>query len=259
MARLDDAARKRARASARVQLAGDRDVRRQLREGVRALDHQIAVLRGRGRNLSEGMRRDQIEIVARMLVREQSKIMKVASETAQARRLEAAAAARRLGGKAGAGLPQGAATELDRAMARMYGPQLPIPTKAANIDAWLRGRVQRLVDDAVRKGTSPQDFAVAARDFINPRTPGGIRFAAQRLVRTETGNAFHAATVQNAIDDPEITVMQWHLSATHGHADECDDLAKDDSGGLGPGRYRPEDVPELPHPHCMCVVVPVSV
>lgn len=251
--------RRYARASARVQLAGDRDVRRQLREGVRALDHQIAVLRGRGRNLSEGMRKDQIEIVARMLLREQSKIMKVASETAQARRLEAADAARRLGGSPPAPLPQGAAAELDRAMARLYGPQTPIPVKAANIDAWLRGRVARMVDEAVRSGKSPQDFAVAARDFLSPRSPGGTRFAAQRLVRTETGNAFHAVTVQAAVDDPEINVMRWTLSATHGRHDECDDLAKDDSGGLGPGQFRPEDVPELPHPHCMCVVVPVSV
>lgn len=260
------------KASAQAQRAGDQDVLKVLREGVKALDQQIAALRGA--SFSEGIRREQILTVKRTLLREQAKIMRATGKIAQARRLEAAARAVKLGSLIDAqlfktaGLPSRFASELeasltrglestlDVALARLNGPQIPLSQRVYNVDVWLGGRVQAMVNSALITGLSAREFAAKARDWINPNTPGGVRYASMRLARTEINNAFHAISVQNGIDKPWINSQRWNLSGSHGRADKCDVYAKQENGDLGAGLYLPEDVPSKPHPQCLCYITP---
>ncbi len=47
--------------------------------------------------------------------------------------------------------------------------------------------------------------------------------------------------------------IKWNLSPRHPAVDICDDYAKRDDYGLGPGVYPPSRVPpHPPHPHCIC-------
>lgn len=260
------------RASARLQKVGDTQVLKVLRDGVRALDEQLA---GLSRNsFSEAIRRDQILTVKRTLLREQSKIMRATGSVARARRLEAAAKAIQLGGRIdavllrAAGLPatyaeelaasltRGLESTLDVAMARLGGSAVPLSQRVYRIDTWLAGRVGHMVNTALVQGLSAREFAAKARDWISPNTPGGVRYASMRLARTEINNAFHAMSIQNGIEKPWVQAQRWNLSGSHGHADQCDVYAKQENGDLGPGLYPPEGVPGKPHPQCLCYITP---
>lgn len=118
--------------------------------------------------------------------------------------------------------------------------------------------VDRTVTTVVSRGGSAYDVAAAVRDSIRPDVRGGVGYAAMRLGRTETMNAFHVASVDNAAETPWTAGMRWRLSGSHPELDVCDTLAAADRHGLGAGVYRVSDVPDKPHPQCLCVVLPVT-
>lgn len=118
------------------------------------------------------------------------------------------------------------------------------------------GRVERQIRSGIIQGLSPRELADSVEQFISPRTPGGASYAAMRLARTELNNAFHES--QKAMGEaPWVKAMVWNLSGTHPHKnggkpDACDRYARANLHGLGRGKYPADQVPDKPHPQCMC-------
>lgn len=71
-----------------------------------------------------------------------------------------------------------------------------------------------------------------------------------RLARTETQFAYHSLHVNQSLTAPYVTGVRWNLSASHPKEDVCDDLAA--GGPSGGGVYPKDEVPEVPHPNCLC-------
>lgn len=89
--------------------------------------------------------------------------------------------------------------------------------------------------------------------YIETLADGGFgSFPAQRLARTEISRVHNEATRQAAAITPGCIGVRFVLSASHPKRDVCDDLASADPDDLGPGVYKPENAPEMPHPMCLC-------
>lgn len=111
------------------------------------------------------------------------------------------------------------------------------------------GRIERIVGNGVLRGASAREIARDVAGLINPNIPGGVSYAAMRLGRTELNNAFHHASNEQYAANPFISMVSWQLSASHPRADSCDDLAAS-------GPYDPTNVPDKPHPQCLCYTTP---
>lgn len=121
--------------------------------------------------------------------------------------------------------------------------------------------VEGLIDQGLLTGRSAREIARMVHGYINPRTPGGMSYAAMRLGRTELNNAFHETSIRMADEDPFVQSVKWNLSRSHPKPDICNELAmKVTKRGGNPGEYRPGDVPRKPHPQCLCftTTVPIS-
>lgn len=116
-----------------------------------------------------------------------------------------------------------------------------------------QGYVERTINNGLLLGKSAREIASDVKKYIDPSTPGGASYAAQRLARTEVQTAMHTQSVKQYIDTPWINVVQWHLSGSHERPDECNQYAEDVTfrGGQA-GQWRPDDVPAKPHPNCLC-------
>ena len=95
------------------------------------------------------------------------------------------------------------------------------------------------------------------RQFFRDHPPGkGVYRSAWknvlRLLRTETNRAFRLGLIKYAKDRTWVQGIKWELSAAHPEDDICDYIAADDLYGLGAGVYPPDNVPVVPHPHCIC-------
>jgi len=126
-------------------------------------------------------------------------------------------------------------------------------------EAWHNGRVDQILAKQFALGASARDIARAVREFIDPNTRGGASYAAKRLARTEVANAFHEQTRRDYADNPFVTGLKWNLSRSHPHKDPCDLLATGHSKGLSKGVYRKDEVPDKPHPQCLCNISPETV
>lgn len=253
-----------AKQHALVQKASDADILRVLREATKDLNKMLKVLESRP-TFSEAVRREQLQVVKRELLRQQAKVLRETGRIAAARRIEAAERAVALGWRVdeallrSAGLPasyarelreslqQGLRHTLDAATARLTGSSVALSERVYRVQAWLEGRVEKTVNSALARGLSAREFAAEAKNWISPNTPGGVRYASMRLARTEINNAFHAISIQNATEKPWVNQMKWNLSRSHPKPDPCDALV---------GLYDPPDVPRKPHPHCFCYVTP---
>lgn len=134
----------------------------------------------------------------------------------------------------------------------------------ASVD--VRARIDQLLDYHIARGTAAVDIAQELEQFLTPagRGPRTVRpygregsYAARRLARSEITAAAHRGTVNAAIANPFVGGVQWRLSASHPKIDICDQLAR--GGPNGDGIYPPNDVPLIPHPHCLCSQLPVPV
>lgn len=124
---------------------------------------------------------------------------------------------------------------------------------------WTKAKVRQTVRLGLVQGKSARNIASEVAGFIDPATPGGARYASFRLARTEINNTFHATSTRAAADAPWVSSLEWRLSASHGAADDCDDIRDDSSGrGYDRGQYRPEDIPDKPHPNCLCYTTEVT-
>lgn len=116
--------------------------------------------------------------------------------------------------------------------------------------ALFSGKIERIIRSNVIRGTSARELAGEVRSLIDPRTRGGVSYAATRLGRTELNAAFHRQQVVEA-DREWVRGVRWNLSRSHPGKDACDALAKHDDG-LGAGVWEKRSVPDKPHPQCMC-------
>lgn len=259
-------------AYAKVQKLADAELLAVLRKAFDDIDRMLRAMSAQ-RSISEAVRIEQLLTVQRHILRQQAEIFAKLGNIITAGQMEAAAAASDLGSaiddvlfsslgdtEAARNLRASLATTAEQgvqaAVARMTLSEVPLSQRIYNTQAWMDGRIQRGINSALARGLSAREFAKEARDWFNPNTPGGVRYASMRLSRSEINNAFHATSVQQAAEKPWINKMQWHLSSSHPKADLCDQYAK--GGKDGDGIYPPKDVPRKPHPHCFCYVTPVS-
>lgn len=118
------------------------------------------------------------------------------------------------------------------------------------------GTVERQIRAGIIQGLSVRELADTVKKYISPTTPGGVAYAAKRLARTEINNAFHEAQKLEG-EAPWVRGVQWNLSNSHpakkgGKPDKCDVYAKADPFDLGRGVYPADQVPDKPHPNCLC-------
>jgi hypothetical protein len=259
-----------------VMRASDRDVIALLKSFRDDVNRMLRQVDGRP-GVGALVRQQQLLLIKRNLQREQAKLWRSLGDIVRARRLEAASRSINLakaldtfllvagkvrGGRAIAekiAQAELAAAErvMDRLIARLVGSSyIPLSQVVYNSEVAINGAVDRLVNSAIARGLSAREFALEARPYINPFTPGGVQYAAMRLARTEINNAAHAVAVDAQRDKPWVTGMRWHLSGSHPRPDVCDQLAK---GSNGKGIYETDAVPAKPHPHCFCFVTPETV
>jgi hypothetical protein len=155
---------------------------------------------------------------------------------------------------------QSAKSSVRNAMNRAVSPgaRQALSERVYGSRALASGFVDRRINSAIARGLSAKEFAAEMRGIINPRTPGGVSYAAKRLARTEINNAFHITQINDVRGKPWVNGLRWSLSGSHPKPDQCDALARGHSQGLGAGVYRPDDVPNKPHPQCLCFLEPVT-
>lgn len=79
---------------------------------------------------------------------------------------------------------------------------------------------------------------------------GSVSYNAIRIARTETAHIYRSATLDFYRDKDYVIGYRWYLSNSHSRPDECDTYSR--------VTYKTaNDVPEHPHPMCMCDVRPV--
>jgi hypothetical protein len=144
---------------------------------------------------------------------------------------------------------QRAANTINKLMARYTKSYKPLSARVYRAGVIANGTIDQAVNVALVRGLSAKDFARSIRGVISPSTPGGVSYAAMRTARTEINNANHAATQQRYKDSKLIESVDWRLSTSHPEGDECDGLASDSP-------YDTENVPEKPHPQCLCFTTP---
>jgi len=151
-----------------------------------------------------------------------------------------------------------AAMNSGRSVRAKYMNNIQLSPRVYRNQQVLTARVNRIVARGLAQNLSAREMASSVKGFISPATPGGVNYAAMRLARTEINNAFHGINTELHDELPFVEGVKWELSGSHPRPDECDDLADDDHDGLGPGVFRPANVPMKPHPHCLCDTYPIS-
>lgn len=110
----------------------------------------------------------------------------------------------------------------------------------------LRAAVRQFAHD-LRQAT-PQNLERIIARHIEDRA----QYQARRVLRTETAEAHRRAFRASTEDAPYTIGYRWRLSPAHPRPDVCDLLANQALHGLGPGGYPKDQVPETPHPNCLC-------
>lgn len=253
-------------AYARVQRAADREILAELRNAFKDTTRQLSILARQG-NRDVTLERQRILAVRKALLEAQAQFYERTGNVIQRRRVEAAARAIQVSGRYDAAAFAAAGREEDlRALsesleeteakapealiARLTGTRQPLSERVYRTQAYTQGLLDRRINSALARGLSAQEFAREVRDLVDPNTPGGVRFAALRLARSEINNAYHAMTIRAAELKPWVIGMEWHTSGSHSRPDECDKLR-------GEVFKPPGDTPPKPHPQCMCYVTPV--
>lgn len=104
--------------------------------------------------------------------------------------------------------------------------------------------------DKVRLGA--KDFSRYGIDRRDTRSLRTLLYDSRRIVRSETMNTMRETNAVALNDSPVVEAGRWQTSGNHPEEDECDELARADAFGLGPGFYPPDQWPFAPHPHCGC-------
>lgn len=246
----------------------DRDVIAALKQAQLDINRTLQRLEFDSRS-SATVRRAQLTLAKRNIQARMAVLWRQIGDVTQARRLEAAnrlidvqkqldvftlkragyGFADEFGEKFAEAMQLTAESGLDRLNARVQGSSYtPLSERVYRSSVGLNGQVDRLVNSALASALSAREFATLVKDFINPSTPGGVRYAALRLSRTEINNSAHAIAIHQVQDKPWVESMRWKLSGSHPRTDICNTYA---SVGL----YPKGSVPAKPHPQCFCFVV----
>lgn len=256
-----------------IQKAAAKDVRKVLQEAAR--ESRRIVLSGIGdASLSELERRGRAGSAFRALEAVDEDLWEGVSRSTRTRMRSAGRAADEAFGSMTQALVENYPGELSpefrqgmiaasrrrvRNVAENFIAERPLSDAVYRNSQWTKAKAREIVRVGLAQGTSARGIAGQVSGFINPSTPGGARYAAFRLARTEINNTFHAASVRGAARTPWVEAMRWQLSSSHGQTDDCDDIAEDSSGrNFGEGEYRVEDVPDKPHPNCLCYTVEIT-
>lgn len=76
-----------------------------------------------------------------------------------------------------------------------------------------------------------------------------------RLALTETNSGYRYVQKQIGEKSNLVEGIKWNLSASHPKYDYleiCERYALKNHSGIGTGVYRPQNLPKLPHPNCLC-------
>jgi hypothetical protein len=223
------------------------------------------------------VRRDQLRLVKKELLKAQANLWRVVGSTVEAGRADAAAAAVRSNfvyedvlirsglskddrARLLASAEQQAQKGLDNVVARVTGlSDYTLSKQVYRTKALSNGLVQRLIERQIANGVSWAELAKAVRQYINPGVRGGVSYAAKRLARTELNNAFHAVSVTEGIESPFIVGQKWNLSGSHPRPDACNTYAESSHyNGGDAGVYKDSQVPSKPHPQCLCYLTPIT-
>jgi len=142
---------------------------------------------------------------------------------------------------------------------RIWEDGLKLSDRIWILDKRTKGEIERIILEEIASGRPASDRVLDARlnKLLNPDRRGirttlhgrNVSFDAARLMRTERTTAFREADRMASMKNPGIIGIEWIPSGEE--CQVCSDLASNDSG-LGPGVYRPEDLPGTPHPQCEC-------
>lgn len=121
-----------------------------------------------------------------------------------------------------------------------------------------RRAIDALLDQQIPMGTSAVRIADMLVKYLVPsargvvtRTPYGTvgSYWARRLARTEITAAAGRSTINMAIANPFVDLVDWVRSLSHPEMDICDTNAE-------AGPYAPTNVPRYPgHPNCLCTLI----
>jgi hypothetical protein len=114
----------------------------------------------------------------------------------------------------------------------------------------IRSTVRQFVADVPMR---PQDIDALLARHMEDR----LQVQARRLVRHETAEAMRASYLESVSSKPYVKGVRWTLSPAHPKPDVCDLYAMQALHGLGPGGYPLDEVPETPHPGCLCMHVSI--
>ena len=145
---------------------------------------------------------------------------------------------------------QGAVRGVQSMMTRILSTNKPLSQRVYYTRSLANGSVDKIINSSLATGGSPYELAKAVRGSIRPDTPGGVGYAAKRLGRTEVNNAFHAQAINDVREKPWVNSVKWNLSKVHvpRPGDKCE---------LYDGQiFGKDEVPEKPHPQCMCYITP---
>lgn len=247
-----------------------------LERTARETRREIRALSGK-RGIGAAVRRDQLRLVLKVTLERQAELWRIVGSNVQASRVEAMAAAVKtnfvyedvllrsvLSAAERRVLLESATAQatkgIDAVIAKLTGlSDYELSAQVYRTASLSNGRVRNVIINALGRGASYKELADEVAKFINPRVPGGVSYAAQRLGRTEINNAYHAAAVTEGRNSPFIIAQKWNLSGSHKVPDDCNRYAEDvHMRGGDPGVYRPGDVPGKPHPQCLCYLTPVT-
>jgi hypothetical protein len=145
--------------------------------------------------------------------------------------------------------------------ARIWKDGLTLSDRIWALERNTQNGIERIILDSIARGVPASDADTIAQlerflrpDRLNVRTTlhgRNVSYDASRLLRTERTVAFREAQRMSAERNPGVDAICWELSNSHEKEDECDELASADDG-MGPGVYKIEDEPDIPHPNCLC-------
>ena len=143
-----------------------------------------------------------------------------------------------------------AATGIDALVTRMTTSKLPLSARVYNTQLLSLGMVDTVINQALVSGWDSRRLAKEMRALIDPKVPGGVSYAANRLARSEINNAFHASAAKRYRESGLVNKVAWNTSSSHPENDVCDEY-RDASPFLV------NKVPGKPHPFCYCYITPV--
>lgn len=144
---------------------------------------------------------------------------------------------------------------IEAAARRISGEsKIPLSQQVYRTTQLSNGFVDKAITTGLAQGLSAAELAKRVKGMIDPNTPGGVSYAAKRLARTEINNAFHASAKARMKAKPWVQAVKWNLSGSHSTPDICNEYA---DGENEDGTWDPGNVPDKPHPQCLCYVTPV--